>query len=396
MVMTRERGLGSRLALAGLSLLASLALAEFVARIWLTRLADDEAFRSYASVAQLEERLGRHGQRLSRWAPHRYVGWIPSPGFRRGPNHHDPLGYRGGPIPQPKPAGEYRIVCLGGSTTYSDRVQDPKQSYPARLEHALHERGYPQVRVVNAGASGYSTYETLINFELRVLDLAPDMVIVYHAVNDLSTRMVWPASAYRGDNSGHVQAPGGLRHDTPLLERSTLARILLVRLGHARSQLGLFRNYMRAPPSDRAWAFMGQKEKGTYPSGPFLEADAMELLERNPPRYFERNLVNLVLIARAWSTQAVLLTFVHDDRAEDPALNSPEVRRGIAEHNEVIREIGRRLDVPVYDLASDFPSQPRLFVGAVHFTAAGNQLRGNLIADFLVREGLLPRGQEAR
>lgn len=382
---------GGRLALAGLSLLVSLVAAELAARWWLVHRADDEAFRSYASLAQLEERLGADLQSLSPWAPHRYIGWIPSPGFRRGANHHDALGYRGGPIPMPKPRGEYRIACLGASTTYADPVQDPADAYPPRLERVLHQRGHGQVRVINAGASGYSSYETLVNFEFRVLDLEPDMVIVYHALNDLSGRMVWPPSAYRGDNSGHVRLASGAGQDTPLLERSTLARIVLVRFGLATSHLDLFRNFARPARSDRAWAFMRQQERGSYPSGPFRQVDVMQILERNPPVYFRRNLENLVFIARGHGIQPVLLTFAQTQQGRgEPALRSPEVRRGLAEHNAVIRDVGQALGVPVYDLAAEFPDDPRYFVGAVHFSAAGNQRRAELVADFLLRENLVP------
>ncbi|MDJ0850116.1 MAG: hypothetical protein QNK04_17225 [Myxococcota bacterium] len=102
--------------------------AELLARGWLLHVADDEAFRSYASVRQLEARLGGDLQSVSPYAPHRYVGFVTSPGFRRDPNHHNPQGFRGAPVPWRKPQGELRIVCVGGSTTYSDGVTDPSQS----------------------------------------------------------------------------------------------------------------------------------------------------------------------------------------------------------------------------------------------------------------------------
>jgi len=380
------------LGVAALSSLLALVLAELLARAWLLNLAGDEAFRTYASVSQLEQRLGAEAQSISPYAPHRYVGFVPSPGFRQEPNRHDARGYRGAPVSVPKPDGELRIVCLGGSTTYSDGVKDPADSYPAQLEQELHGRGLRKLRVVNGGASGYSSWETLINFQLRVLDLAPDVVIVYHALNDIAGRLVWPPSAYRGDNSGAVSLASNLGADTPLLERSTLARIALVRFGWAPSHLGLFRNFARPAPSNRFWDFMRQLQRGTYPSGLFRRVSAEEILSRNPPIYFRRNLENLVHVAHGNGIRPVLLTFAHCDCGKgNVALQAPEIRRAIAEHNEVILAVGKALDVPVYDLAAAFPGERRYFVDSVHFTAEGNRERAVLIADFLVREGIVPR-----
>jgi lysophospholipase L1-like esterase len=395
----RARGWRSNLALLAFSLVLGGALAELGARLWLERLADDEAFKAYASVAQLEERLAQPAQSLSRYAPHRYIGFIPSPGYRSGANYHDPLGYRGGPIALHKPEGEFRIVCVGASTTYADPVEDPAESYPAQLEAELRRRGYGQVRTVNAGASGYTSYETLVNFAFRVLELDPDMVLVYHGINDLAARMVWPPSAYRGDNSGAVQLASGLARDTPLLERSTFARILRVRLGYARSHLDLFRNFSRTAKTNHYPIYMGQRSRGIYPSGLFEEVDVMQMLAANPPVYFRRNLASLALLARGRGVQPVFMTFAHSQKVADPVLNTPEVVQGLAEQNRMILGLGAELGVPVFDLARAMPPNPRLYFGAVHFTAAGNRRRAQLIADFLVEQGLLPapaaRGQDA-
>jgi hypothetical protein len=368
----------------------ALLLAELVARFWLERLADDELFRRFASLEQLRERMEQEGQSVSPYTPHRYIGYIPTPGYRRKANYHNRRGYRGGPIPQPKPAGEFRIACLGGSTTYGSMVNDPELTYPAQLERALHSNGYPHVRVINAGAEGWASHESLVNFEFRVLDLAPDLVIVYHAVNDLNGRMVWPFEAFQGDNAGAVQHSPGLNAAVPLLQRSTLARILLILSGKP-SHLALVGNFTVVPKTARYWAFLYQVSQGTYPSGYFEEASIMDMLDHNPPIYFRRNLESLVAVARAHGVQPVLATFAHSDRVtSDPVLASPEIIRGIREHNELIEEVGAELDVPVYRFADEFPDDPKLFIGAVHLNARGNRVKGTRFARYLIQAGLIP------
>jgi hypothetical protein len=372
------------------STLLALLVAELAARVWLERLADDDRFRRFASLEQLRERMEQEGQSVSPYTPHRYIGYIPTPGYQRGLNRHNRRGYRGGPIPRPKPAGEFRIACLGGSTTYGSMVNDPRLAYPAQLEREFHAKGYPHVRVINAGAEGWASHESLVNLEFRVLDLAPDLVIVYHAINDLNGRMVWPFEAFQGDNAGAVQHSPGLNAAVPLLHRSTLARILLILSGEP-SELALVGHFTVVPKTARYWAFLRQKSLGSYPSGYFQEVSIMDMLDHNPPVYFRRNLESMLAVAEAHGVQPVLATFAHSERVTgDPVLTSPEMTRGIHEHNQLIEEVGAKLGVPVYRFADEFPDDPRLFIGAVHLNGPGNRLKGRLFARYLIETELIP------
>ncbi len=129
----------------------------------------------------------------------------------------------------PKPPAVYRIACLGGSTTYGDGVDDWRLTYPALLQDSLRAWGVSEVEVVNAGVPGYSSYESVINLEFRVLDLHPDLVFFYEAINDVYPRLVWPPSAYLGDNSGFLGDKWPFEGPS-LLERSTLARAIMIKL----------------------------------------------------------------------------------------------------------------------------------------------------------------------
>jgi lysophospholipase L1-like esterase len=340
--------------------------------------------------------MERTGESLSPYVPHRFIGYVPAPGFRRGENFHDALGFRGGPIPQPKPAGEFRIAALGESTTYGAHVANPAQAWPAQLERALRERGLPQVRAVNAGAEGWSTTESLVNFALRVLDLEPDLAVVYHGLNDLFGRMVWPPDVYRGDNSGAVLHSPGLERAVPLLERSALARMLLVSSGRIPSQLALLGNFTRIADSAHYFAFAAQLERGVYPAGLFRRVSAAAMLEHNPPVFFRRNLESLAALARAHGVAIAFATFALCECVQsDRALVSAEVRQGVAEHNRVIEEVGAALGVPVFRFAEVFPRDPELFSSAVHLSARGYRLQGELFADFLMQAGLLPPAARA-
>jgi hypothetical protein len=124
-------------------------------------------------------------------APHPYLAYANRPGYksRAGAKHqvsHNSLGFRGPEVKTPKPAGTFRIVCLGGSSTYGHGPSSDLTTWPARLQAHLREaRPDRGVEVVNAGCRGYSTFESLGNYAFRASDLEPDLVLIYHTVNDM-------------------------------------------------------------------------------------------------------------------------------------------------------------------------------------------------------------------
>jgi lysophospholipase L1-like esterase len=94
-------------------------------------------------------------------------------------------GFRGPEFSTQKPAGGFRVLCLGGSTTfwgYSDR-----ETYPALLEARLREVSGTAVEVLNLGVSGYTSAMNAERFLREYRSFEPDLVVVYEGINDIST-----------------------------------------------------------------------------------------------------------------------------------------------------------------------------------------------------------------
>ena len=372
---------------------------EFGARVWLTRFADQPVFRKYASMRQLSQMDTANLERrkaaffdlldesLFKYSPHLYMPFAPRSNFRRGRNRHNALGFRGDEIVTPKPDGEFRIVCMGGSTTYTSFVEDYTKSYPARLQVKLHEAGYENVTVVNAGAEGYTTWESLATLQFRVLDLEPDMIIVYHAINDIIARAVEPES-YRGDNSGMMVAKTMDTRMLPYYEHSTLIRSLLVRLGSIESHASIASFYTRNP--NVFWDFYIQVSQGIYPSGRLEQGYFEQILETNEPRYFRNNLESMVAIAKLRGFVPVLATFAHS-----PDLRFPQYAElskypaAFEAMNQIIREVGDSLDAPVFDFAATFPETPDLYADGVHVNERGAELKAAQFTRFLIEQNLI-------
>ncbi len=98
-------------------------------------------------------------------------------------------GFRDAERTRTKPAGVYRVVCLGGSTTVQGRTNET--TYPALLDALL--PNLPdgrEVEVLNLGVSGAdSTYWLNGDERLdRLFGFEPDLIVQYTFVNDFFWR----------------------------------------------------------------------------------------------------------------------------------------------------------------------------------------------------------------
>ena len=90
------------------------------------------------------------------------------------------MGFRGDEFPIAKPAGEFRILTFGGSTSHAG-------NYPEKMQRLLSEnlRFGRGIRVINAAVPTWNTTQSLIQLVTRAIHLSPDMIVVYHAINDV-------------------------------------------------------------------------------------------------------------------------------------------------------------------------------------------------------------------
>jgi len=130
---------------------------------------------------------------LPRYLTLPYLGYVPYPGYEKyGVVQHNDAGYRGHKVPLAK-AGKYRVLCLGGSTTYGLGVHLPVETYPAQLELLLNDyikgdstlsKVYSGAEVINAGLEAGTSAEELQQYLFKYRYYRPDVVVVHSGVND--------------------------------------------------------------------------------------------------------------------------------------------------------------------------------------------------------------------
>jgi lysophospholipase L1-like esterase len=361
-----------------------LLLVEIGSRIFVCHIASDELFSYLGSVRQYENwRKGR-----LRFTFHPYLGYVPTPGFQRGKTSINRHGCRGEDFVIPKPAGEFRIACMGGSTTFDDCIEEDAQAWPAQLEAMLRQKGYA-VRVINAGVPGWSSYESLINYTYRVSYYEPDLIIPMHVWNDLSIRLVHPPEYYRSDNTG-AKAPQVMAF--PWWESSTALRTMLVAAGLTPPHLPLL-CFNPAPTM-----FQGTPDDPIIADMPFRD-----LLKKNPPVYFMKNMKHLIALAQSGGTECLLLTmpFSRDISASVYCFGIAPGETGVHgiildafdEMNAAVIQVSRQSGVPCCDLAREYP-QPEnfreLFDDGFHNNAAGAAVKAELVARYLIENAMIP------
>jgi lysophospholipase L1-like esterase len=96
-------------------------------------------------------------------------------------------GFRDTELAQPKPEGQVRVLCLGDSSVWGQGVVR-EHTFAQRLEAALNPAGSQpggrSVEVINAGVSGYSSFQSLLVMQ-QASGLGIDHYLVYNMNSDM-------------------------------------------------------------------------------------------------------------------------------------------------------------------------------------------------------------------
>lgn len=359
-----------------MSIVVTLFLLEVALRVYFSTAGSEEDRVAY--IYSADEIM----QKTNRFIGYPYINY----GLATDHPEHNSRGYRGREIETPKPENTYRIFALGGSTTYGDSLK-PDEAYPSQLQSILqNDYGYTHIEVVNAGVNAYSSYDSLANLTYHVLDNEPDMIIVYHGVNDVRARLVAPES-YSGLNLQR-----GIWSTERVDNRfggSTLWRFTRIQLGMIRNPLQ-FETFLSTPNNILRCPF--SLDSYCEP----LQRESQAVLDANPPIYFERNFRNMAAIARANNADVVFSTWAYytGETPFDNFMSPQHMQNGVDEQNDIVRSLGEELDVSVIDFVDTVPENAAFWIDGMHLTPEGTYEQASQYAAFLVENDLLPPPEE--
>jgi len=95
------------------------------------------------------------------------------------------LGLRDQPIPARKPEGEQRVLFIGDSITFGFMLEDGER-IAQQAQTALNDENTDRkVRCINAGVSGYATWQELDLLRELAPVIKPDVVVLQFCINDM-------------------------------------------------------------------------------------------------------------------------------------------------------------------------------------------------------------------
>ena len=319
----------------------------------------------------------------------RSVAYTPSPYsvHRLADFEHSPLnasgnvkftirnGYRGDVFPEEKIDGEFRIVFLGGSFVFAPESPD-EDDWPRRAESLIRQAGYEEVRILNAGVPGHTTFDSIARLLAEIHAFRPDLVVLCHAWNDMKyfNRITVTQSPLRVNRPllkpTHKNFPPSLA--TRLADRFHLVRLI------------------KALPT----MFRGRLDN----EGLLPQADFQDKVSRLGLAQFRLNLRTFTDVCRNIKARPVLLV--------QPSLmtlaNESEVRELVAYHwvsmthravcdaflecEQAMHATATDKSCAVWDYTNDFEGRSEYFVDHVHLSRAGSAAFARLIADSVIQE----------
>lgn len=329
--------------------------------------------------------VGRYDTR--RYDPVRQWRLIPGRGIGVPGVIINSLGFIGHEFSREKPAGTYRIICLGDSVTYGAWNEGPRKlrfhkPYPEQLESLLRS-AYKRrkLEVINAGVYGYTSFLGYRYLRTELLDLKPDLITILFGWNDMFQRFTAKEEEFDPEN--------------PILRDL---------------QYALFRTRIY-----RVAALLLRKEHVTKPPGKAASSHPSRYAPRVSVDHFERDIRDMVLLARRHNVRVILLAPAvgppppeqTEQEKADWALDwigayvgldsYGEMRSLLDKYVSAARKVATEEHVPFIDLQRAFDDNSKWFPGdrlfggwdLIHPTTAGHMVIAREIRNVIMDEKLL-------
>ncbi len=346
------------------------------------------------------------------WEPHPDYGWRHPPA-RRGlwyDKHGEfkttvrinSKGLRDVEHTYEKPRGVFRILILGDS--YMEALQvELEETFARLLEERLNQQTTTRVEVINSGVSSYGTDNELLYFRHEGYKYQPDLVLLaFTTCNDVresyepwnrKTPHANLAKPYFTLNSaGRLQMHSGEPPPPPppWWRKTYLGQYLYQRLGGQILLPGPHRGI--PPPSDPRIPYVPWDMLVYAP-----DSEEVKMAWRVTQELVKTLRDEVTARGAKFAVMLVNGPWVHDDRWWGLMMMRHPLARKTWDRQRPNRIIGAFLwqeHIPSVDLFDAFEAAkdkgPLFFQFDPHWTAAGHKVAAETVAQFLVRQRLVP------
>jgi len=321
-----------------------------------------------AIEATLGLRRGEWNSTL-RYRSHPYLDYIANPDytFEDGTRPHDAIGIRDpGFPPRRRREGVFRILALGGSTTYGLFVERADQVWPTLVGTGLQETLGREVEVINAAVPSYTTNEIVVMAAFWLPEFRPDLVLLHTGINDAFTVAFEDEG---GPDGRHFRHAWSHRELPPAWSRVMRASRLVRLLG-----VGML----------RSGGYMAGDMAGAIQNPLPPEAQLRSNIESATGKYYRRNLETIVALAKLQRAVPVFVEMPLNPKYEGGIdLYRDAISAAVARNNRIMREVGEDLGVQVV-ATNEAMRDPENFIDAAHVTQVGMMRKAQLVYDALL------------
>ncbi len=258
---------------------------------------------------------------------------------------------------------EKTILCLGGSTTYSDETsKNPADSWPFKLTTQMRQRTKLKFRVLNAGLNGATSGELLSHY-------------VFHGQHHDSEVIIWEGP---GNDITNLKL-GDFTYDyektrIPVMHRVRPKEKIL--LSRSRTLQLLYTFWLNN--SEPMSYLTDDSSKITY-------AKLVEILSSEAITPFEKNLDTLVKLASANGSLVFFVDFLNAPRETMEKLypsNSQEIIKVHNLLNSIFTKIAEKYPKKAFHITLDASKfQTHDFLDNCHLTKHGETIKAGEIAE---------------
>lgn len=285
---------------------------------------------------------------------------IPVPLRDTGAIKIDSRGFRNPEIEVPKPPRRVRLAFLGGSTTYCAEVSSNDATWPALVARELAAKhAGVTFDYVNAGVPGYKVADLQTTLGARVAPLAPDVIVVYEATNDLTkdTRLLAQAQGVYVEHADRDHWLAEISLLWHVLEKNVLVRSRAKDAHQATGRLALDVPAIAGPFRTRMEGLLADAKSRA--SVVAVATFAQRLRREQTPA--ER--------AAACVTHFYYMPYISEDA----------LFAGFDGYNAAIRDAARASGVVLVEGEDAIPGDAIHFADSVHFTDAGAKLQAERV-----------------
>jgi lysophospholipase L1-like esterase len=305
---------------------------------------------------------------VARYRPHPYLNYMGNPDYvtPEGEKIHHEIGIRRTDVElTEKPDGVFRVLAMGGSTTFGLFVPEARNVWPGLVGLALAETFGADVETVNAGIPNFSTFELIGFAALWLPELEPDLVLVHTGFNDAFT-VGFP------DEGGPDNTT--FRHSWSYRPLPSAVRTAM-RVSYFLRALGtgwLSRN---------GYAIGDMTPAMQYPIP--TDDEVLQNLEGATGKYFRRNLEALIVLIRRAGAEPVLVNMPINPKFEETDhIYYAAVAEAVKRNNRIMSEVAERYGVTLVDLYSPM-RDPEIYIDAAHVAKGGMMQKARIVSDTL-------------